>query len=204
MDNKEEQALSPAVPTLTHIHQSACQPSSQQAVSQTAGAPHGRKRFQPICFLHVSPLMAPFIKMARSQSALSPRHIYRLGACVPSQKQTHSSPPAHMLSQKGFAYGPAHLIITWICLDETRYEGANSVGCTHRKTTTDVWCVNCVKCKLSTGWATIVARFSCTCAVSISFWFLRCGGITERDFAQQTTPWFTDIKYSNARQEVLA
>lgn len=109
MDNKEERALSPAVPTLTHIHQSACQPSSQQAVSQTAGAPHGRKRFQPICFLHVSPLMAPFIKMARSQSALSPRRIYRLAACVPSQKQTHSSPPAHMLSQKGFAHGPAHL-----------------------------------------------------------------------------------------------
>lgn len=43
--------------------------------------------------------------MARSQSALSPRHIYRLAACVPSQKQTHLSPPAHMLPQKGFAYG---------------------------------------------------------------------------------------------------
>lgn len=87
MGNKEEQALSPAVATLTYIHQSACQPSSRQAVSQTAGAPHGRKHFQQICCLHVSPLMAPFIKMASSQSARLPRRVYRLVSCVSSQSR---------------------------------------------------------------------------------------------------------------------
>lgn len=87
MGNKEEQALSPAGATLTYIHPSACQPGSRQAVSQAAGAPHGRKPFQQFCRLHVSPLMAPFIKAASSRSARLPRRVYRLVACVSSQSR---------------------------------------------------------------------------------------------------------------------
>lgn len=147
--------------------------------------------------------MAPFIKMARSQSALSPRRIYRLAACVPSQKQTHSSPPAHMLPQKGFAYGPARLGgsysslrgIIWTKLS-TRVQIVSVVHAGKQQRTCDVliaWGVSFLQgepqqWRRAPSWSHSGFR----------------GGIAKLDFAQHTTPWFTDITYSNARQKVLA